>query len=230
MAGSDDGIVGEQVGGKTSSPYAPPTVDGRGAPGPAAPWAPLSWAAVVAFGAGSVASAVLALAGMVDASTGAMDGEDAVGMLVALAMMFGGVGVLGAVFLGLPVLAIWTGLAVKGYKDVTDDSVGWSPLMAGFGYFVCFLNFVVPHQVMTRLWERTTEYDTDDPMAATPAFIKAWWPVWIGAGMLSRVTSKMSPDFGPADALASAVFAVACALTAYVVFRMQKRLELVRPR
>lgn len=223
------GIPGERVGGPERNPYAPQAVQRRPDGPSAAPATPLAWVVAGAFTLGGIGSATLALAGMLEAAVGS-GAEGAMAMVLGLTYLGGAAALLGGLAIGMPLLGVWTGLAVKGYKDITEDSVGWSPIMSGLSYFICILNFYAPHQIVTRLWARTTEYDEHAPMAATPPWVNAWWPLWIGAGFLSNMTSKMSEEFGVADSLSSAVMAAAFGLTALVVHRLQGRLSMVTAR
>ena len=179
---------------------------------------------------GGVSALVASMGGILDMGTGALDGAagDATLMLVGGLLMLGGVGQVAGVVLGIVLLAIWTGMAVSTYRKATDDSIGHSPVFAGFSYFICFVNFVVPHQVMNRLWERTTEYDTENPMAATPAWVKLWWPLWLTANFLGRAATKVSEtDIGVLDVASSATFALTAAMTVFLVKSLQSRLEAV---
>lgn len=195
-----------------------------------APPAALAWAIMGVMGLGGAAALVAAMGGILDIGTGALDGGagDGVTLIVGGLLVLGGVGQIVGVVLGILLLAIWTGMAVSTYRRATGDSIGHSPLMAGFGYFICFLNLFVPYQVITRLWARTTEYDAEDPMAATPLWVQAWWPMWLIANVLGRAATKVSEtDIGVLDVASAATFALTAAMTVFLVRSLQARLEAV---
>lgn len=194
------------------------------------PPALLAYALMGVMGFGGLSALVAAMGGILDVGTGALDGAagDAMLLVVGGLLMVGGLGQMLGVMLGLLLLAIWTGLAVSTYQKATADSVGHSAIFAGLSYFICFVNFVVPHQVMTRLWERTTEYDIENPMEATPAWVKLWWPLWLAANVLGRAATGVSEtEIGVLDVASSATFAVTAAMTVFLVKSLQSRLEAV---
>lgn len=220
-------VVGGGLGERAAPPR-PPSPPQRARVSP--PPAPLAWALMGTMAVGGVSALVASMGGILDIGTGALDGgaSDGVVMLVGALLLLGGLGQVVGVVLGIILLAIWTGLAVRTYRTATDDSIGHTPIFAGFSYFVCFVNFVVPHQVMTRLWERTTEYDTENPMATTPVWVKLWWPLWLAANLLGRAATKVSDtEIGVLDVLSSATFALTAAMTVFLVRSLQARLEVV---
>lgn len=233
MSDPNDGGLGpvDVVGGSTGSTAPPPApVMQRPRAHASPPPAPLAWAVMGIFGIGGLSALVAAMGGILDMGTGALDGgaSDIVVVLVGGLLMLGGLGQVFGVLLGLVLLAIWTGMAVSAYTNATDDSVGHKPVFAGLSYFICFVNFFVPHQVMTRLWERTTEYDVENPMAATPAWVKLWWPMWLVANFLGRAATSVSEtDIGVLDVLSSATFALTAAMTVFLIKSLQARLEAV---
>lgn len=233
MSDPQDGGLGpvDVVGGGTGEPSPPPAPVTRG-PGRmvSPPPAPLTWALMGVFAMGGLGALVAAMGGILDMGAGALEGTagDGITVLVGGLLMLGGLGQVAGVMLGIILLAIWTGMAVSTYTKATDDSVGHKPIFAGLSYFICFVNFFVPHQVMTRLWERTTEYDAENPMAATPVWVKLWWPMWLVANFLGRAATKVSDtEIGILDVLSSATFALTAAMTVFLIKSLQSRLEAV---
>jgi Domain of unknown function (DUF4328)/Septum formation len=131
-------------------------------------------------------------------------------------------------------LIAWTNRAYRNLPALGANDPRFTPGWAVGGWFVPFLNFVRPKQIMDDIWRGSSpeDYAGDDwrGRSVTP-LLHWWWGLWIVGGLLSysSFSATTDPSAAQADAIrtcvADVVLAIGSALAIVIVTRLTERQE-----
>ena len=110
-------------------------------------------------------------------------------------------------------LAVWTGLAYRNLFALGVGDLRFAPGWGVWAWFVPFLNFVRPKQIVDDLWRSTTPGDAW-PRPPVPGMLHVWWA-------LVLLTSL----FAPAGIVGAALMVASSGLTWWVTAALTNRLD-----
>jgi len=111
----------------------------------------------------------------------------------------------GAYLVSAIVFLFWIYRAYQNHEQLARHGSEYSPNWAVGGFFVPFLNWVRPYQVVREMWDETQLGDAVDPLATTPshAMVIVWWLSFLAMNLISRVFSGAAGAADSAAELAS---------------------------
>ena len=131
-------------------------------------------------------------------------------------------------------LIAWTNRAYRNLPALGADDLRFTPGWAVGGWFVPFLNFVRPKQIMNDIWRGSSpeDYSGDDwhGRSVTP-LLHWWWGLWIVGGLLSYTSFSAPADPSAAQSeairwcMADALYAIGSALAIVIVTRVTEGQE-----
>ena len=107
-------------------------------------------------------------------------------------------------------LIAWTNRAYRNLPALGANDLRFTPGWAVGGWFVPFLNFVRPKQIMNDIWRGSSpeDYSGDDwrGRSVTP-LLHWWWGLWIVGGLLSysSFSAPADPSAAQSDAIRTCV-------------------------
>lgn len=120
-------------------------------------------------------------------SSGIMEsGNEAILMVLGLAMVASGLGLLGCLLVAVIAWCMWAYRAYANLPEVFGIPIESSPGWAPGSFFIPFLNLVKPYQIMKEVWEKVAP----EREAADHTWLNLWWACWIGQGLISRATGE----------------------------------------
>lgn len=104
------------------------------------------------------------------------------------------------------IFLLWIYRAYQNHEQLSRRGTEYSPNWAAGGFFVPFLNWVRPYQVVREMWDETQVGPTDDVFAATPShvIIIVWWLSFLAMNFISRLYSGVASAADSVTELTSA--------------------------
>jgi hypothetical protein len=90
-----------------------------------------------------------------------------------------------------------------------DYSPGW----AVGGFFIPFVNLVLPYRAVREVWQKSVPPDPLVPASDPPASFPLWWTFWLVAGFASKISFRVSFREEVPESTATMISIVAGALT-----------------
>jgi tetratricopeptide (TPR) repeat protein len=113
----------------------------------------------------------------------------------------------GAYLVTAIIFLFWIHRAYKNHEQLSRHSTAYSPNWAVGGFFVPFLNWVRPYQVVREMWDESQAGAQDELLLAAPshAIIITWWLTFLAMNLISRMFSMVADTAETAAELTSAI-------------------------
>jgi hypothetical protein len=100
----------------------------------------------------------------------------------------------------------------------------WAPMWAIIGWFIPFVNLVVPHSVMQDVWRGSDRSQQLVRLSNRPKInlIKAWWACWIVSGATGVLSARMPQDVVVWSTISAAASVAAAVLIARVIRQLSE--------
>ena len=115
----------------------------------------------------------------------------------------------GMALLTATVFLVWMHRAYKNLETFGERRLTFTPSAAVWAWFIPFANLVRPFRAMTELWRRSGGAADEGLAAGAPAFMQAWWGVWLASNLAGQVVMRTSAGSDTLSELSRATVAQA---------------------
>ncbi len=75
------------------------------------------------------------------------------------------------------------------------NGLDYSPGLAVGGFFIPFANLVIPYRAVREVWQKSgTPEESAFSLPSPPAIFPLWWTFWILAGVVGKISMRLSFD------------------------------------
>jgi hypothetical protein len=146
----------------------------------------------------------------------------------------GYIGIVSVILFILAGIAIlrWIYFTCRNAAHLGEKQMHYSPFAAVGWYFVPFANLWKPYEAMKEIWLTSASCGTEPPKKA-PAYLNAWWFLWLMSGVLGAMATRFSLDardlgdllFTSATTIASDVVAIPLSMVFMTVVKEVSQMQ-----